>query len=98
LGRDVHSIVADAGGMYAVSTGTDELLRLSLDVDGRVVSEEIVWRAESDGERADRHHVNDVAVSGLSSWSPVSVRGQGRRPGRAHGMASFGRSLTGRSC
>jgi hypothetical protein len=77
LGRDVHSIVAEGGGMYAVSTGTDELLRLGLDIEGRVTSEEIVWRAESDGERADRHHVNDVAVFG----GRLLVSGFGPRPG-----------------
>jgi hypothetical protein len=77
LGRDVHSIVADSGGMYAVSTGTDELLRLGLDADGRVTSEEIVWRAEGDDERADRHHVNDVAVVG----GQLLVSGFGPRPG-----------------
>ena len=77
LGRDVHSIVAGDGGMYAVSTGTDELLRLGLDADGRVTSEEIVWRADSDDERADRHHVNDVAVVG----GQLLVSGFGPRPG-----------------
>jgi hypothetical protein len=76
LGRDVHSIVADGATMYAVSTGTDELLRLGLDADGSVSSEEIVWRPDS-GERADRHHVNDVAVVG----GHLLVSGFGPRPG-----------------
>jgi hypothetical protein len=31
VGRDVHSISADGRSLYAVSTGTDELLRLDLD-------------------------------------------------------------------
>jgi hypothetical protein len=68
-------------------TGTDELLRLGLDADGRVTSEEIVWRAESD-ERADRHHVNDVAVVGcqllVSNTRPAYLAS--RR--RAHSLLS----------
>jgi hypothetical protein len=76
LGRDVHSILADGEAMYAVSTGTDELLRLGLDADGGVSSEEIVWRPDS-GERADRHHLNDVAVVG----GQLLVSGFGPRPG-----------------
>jgi len=76
LGRDVHSIVADGATMYAVSTGTDELLRLGLDADGGVSSEGIVWRPDSGG-RGDRHHLNDVAVVG----DQLLVSGFGPRPG-----------------
>jgi hypothetical protein len=92
LGRDVHSIMVEEGTMYAASTGTDELLRLGLDADNCVTSEEIVWRADS-GKRTDRHHVNDVAVVG----GRLLVSGFGPRPGPTaweHAREGFVRSIT----
>jgi hypothetical protein len=77
LGRDVHSIAVNGGAMYAVSTGTDELLRLGLDPDGAVTSEEVAWRLDPEAERTDRQHLNDVALVG----SQLLISGFGPRPG-----------------
>lgn len=58
-GRDVHSLGLGDGVLYAVSTGTDEILELRLRGD-RVVSETVFWRPEPDGPRTDVHHVNAI--------------------------------------
>jgi len=77
LGRDIHSICADDRGLYAVSTGTDELLRLGLDGEGRVKTEQVVWKPDPEAERADLHHLNDVAVVD----GRLLISGFGPRPG-----------------
>jgi hypothetical protein len=77
-GRDVHSLYPLAGALYAVSTGTDELLRLELD-DGEVVAESVYWRPASAGPRRDEHHLNAVYF-----WDgALVVSGFGRRPPEA---------------
>ena len=77
VGRDVHSICADDSSLYAVSTGTDELLQLDLDGEGRVKTEEVVWKPDLEAERTDLHHLNDVAVID----GRLLISGFGRRPG-----------------
>lgn len=56
--RDVHSICLDGTAVIAASTGTDEILRFSLD--GQVA--EVLWRASE--TRGDTHHLNAVAWHG----------------------------------
>src|SRR5712691_5904762 len=46
LGRDVHSLAAHGRGVFATSTGTDELVELSVDHEGRVVDENMHWQRE----------------------------------------------------
>jgi len=41
--RDVHSLSAAADALFPVSTGTDEVLELTLD-EPEVVRESVVWR------------------------------------------------------
>jgi Domain of unknown function (DUF4915) len=55
---DVHSIAVTDGYLYAVSTGTDSLIRYRLD---RGVSDpEIVWSPT--GAVEDTHHLNGIAL------------------------------------
>src|SRR5207253_3546036 len=73
-GADVHSLCVKDGVLYAVSTGTDEVLELRLR-DGRVVAEAPFWRPEPDGPREDVHHLNAVAC-----WSGgLVVTGFGKK-------------------
>jgi Domain of unknown function (DUF4915) len=59
LGIDVHSLAVRDGVVYAVSTGSDEVLALTLDGD-RVVSEEVFWRPDPALDRSDHHHLNAI--------------------------------------
>jgi len=77
VGRDVHSIAVDGEAMHAVSTGTDDLLRIGLDLDGTPISEEVAWRLLPDAEHTDRHHLNDVAFLD----GRLLISGFGPRPG-----------------
>jgi hypothetical protein len=77
VGRDVHSICTDDRSLYAVSTGTDELLQLDLDGEGRVKTEQVVWKPDPQTERADLLHLNDVAVID----GRLLISGFGPRPG-----------------
>lgn len=84
-GIDVHSLWVEGDRLWAVSTGTDELLQLVLD-DAEVRSESVVWRPEPDGPRADVHHLNTVArVSG-----DLLVSGFGPRTGERLRTANDG--------
>src|SRR5262245_45795340 len=62
-GSDVHSLLAREGRLYAVSTGTDEVLELRLR-DADVASETRFWRPDLDGPREDLHHLNSIAARG----------------------------------
>jgi len=64
-GADIHSIVAKDGRLYAVSTGTDEIIELRLR-DTDVVSETCFWRPDRDGPREDLHHLNSIGWQGDS--------------------------------
>jgi GT2 family glycosyltransferase len=77
---DVHSLCLVDDALYAVSTGTDEVIRLRLR-GSEVVSEECYWCPHIGGPREDGHHMNavlerdgDILVAGFGkkesgSWS-----------------------------
>ena len=74
---DVHSIWGSGAILYAVSTGTDEVLQLEMK-GPEVVSESVIWRPEPAGPRLDVHHLNaicgwngDLLVSGFGKKSGV---------------------------
>lgn len=71
--QDPHSLAVYEGDLLVVSTGTDEVVRLSRE-QGRVVSEEVVWRAGA--EAADNHHLNGILIEG----DRVLLSLFGRRP------------------
>lgn len=79
IGLDVHSLLTSDDGLYAVSTGSDELLVMGLADDGRIATEEVLWRVDRTTQRADRHHLNDVRSVG----DDLLVSGFGPRPGPA---------------
>ncbi len=56
--------------------GSVEPVSLPEPDEGRVVAEEVCWRAEPSGERADRHHLNTVAYFD----GRLLVCGLGRKP------------------
>lgn len=56
---DAHSACVHDGGLWVVSTGTDEVWRFPLDRDS-IGAGEVVWRASP--ERHDTHHVNSLAI------------------------------------
>ena len=71
LAVDVHSIWVSGELLYAVSTGTDEVIELEMR-DAEVISEAVFWRPEPQAQRADIHHLNavfrwrgDLLVSGF---------------------------------
>ncbi len=72
--RDVHSICVRGDELYAVSTGTDEVIKLELR-GTLVVSETVYWRPVPGGSREDVHHLNSIG------WSHGSllVSGLGRK-------------------
>src|SRR3954447_5147860 len=79
VARDVHSIVASRDRLFAASTGTDEVVELSLDSMGRVTDERVYWRVEQTHERRAGHHMNSLAfVDGH-----LLVSGFGPRPAEA---------------
>jgi hypothetical protein len=57
LVRDGHSLIYDKGGFLAVSTLTDEIIRIEWSGDGRP-KEEPVWAASS--EHRDTYHLNSI--------------------------------------
>jgi hypothetical protein len=89
IGRDVHSIAVHGGGLVAVSTGTDELLRLDLDAEGAVVGEHVIWRPEGTRGRTDQHHLNAVAVVD----EEVLVAGFGAPSATGEWRSAFGGSV-----
>lgn len=91
-GRDIHSISLAGDVLYAVSTGTDEVLSLQLRGD-EVVSETVVWSPESaefsadiHHVKADGHHLNSVCLVG----GDLVVGGFGPKPGELWSSASDG--------
>jgi hypothetical protein len=75
-GVDIHSIVWRAGEIHAVSTGTDEVLRLRVP-HGVVLDETVVWRPDPSASRADHHHLNGLALADTH----LIVSGFGRKAG-----------------
>lgn len=97
LGLDVHSIALLDGTVYAVSTGTDEVLELRLEAD-RVVSERVFWRPDDSPDRCDHHHLNSIVardgelvVSGFGRKADVE-RWSSARDGFIHNLTR-GRDL-----
>jgi hypothetical protein len=82
---DVHSICYWDGALLAVSTGTDEVVRLELD-GARVVGSQVAWRPETAAPREDRHHLNSIATDGRDLF----VSGFGRREGSLWSTAKNG--------
>lgn len=82
---DAHSLLAEEGGLYVVSTGTDAVVRLSLD-GVEVVSEEVYWRPDPAGPPSDGHHINGLCRSG----GALLVSGLGPRSGRHWSSAEDG--------
>ena len=76
LGRDVHSIAVRDDQLYAVSTGTDEVLRLRLDPTHGALSEDVIWCVAPEEPRGDRHHLNGIAFVD----DRLVVSGFGTRP------------------
>jgi hypothetical protein len=70
VGRDVHSVAAGGHRPLVTSTGTDEVLELALDDQGRIEDERVIWRPNPGSERADRHHVHPRPPRAGSSPSP----------------------------
>jgi hypothetical protein len=63
LAADVHSLWSAGDALFAVSTGTDEVVRLSRR-GPEFTDEEVFWRPEPTGTREDRHHLNGICVVG----------------------------------
>ena len=61
LVKDVHSFLLskDETILYVVSTGTDEVIEITLDA-SEIKNEKVLWRPEPDGERTDLHHLNSI--------------------------------------
>ena len=60
-GHDVHSLWACGNSVYAVSTGTDEVIELQLQGE-QVISETVLWRPQPGWPREDLHHLNALYV------------------------------------
>jgi hypothetical protein len=73
---DGHSMLVRERGLDVVSTGTDEIVHLTMQ-GPHVVSEQAVWRADAHGKRADVHHLNAIGL-----WrGETYVSGFGRKEG-----------------
>ena len=82
LGRDIHSIRLVDDILYAVSTGTDEVIAMPCRGE-EVGPERVIWRPPADARREDLHHLNsivdhqgDLLVSGFdkkagNKWETV---------------------------
>jgi len=57
----VHSLLVDGDAIYAVSTGSDEVIRCDLQ-NGILGSEVVVWRPVADGPREDTRHINSIVA------------------------------------
>jgi uncharacterized protein DUF4915 len=82
---DAHSLRAAEDHVDIVSTGSDEVVRLRLS-GPHVIAEEVVWRPDPAGPRADIHHLNAIC-----SWrGDVAVSGFGRKADRLWSSAADG--------
>jgi hypothetical protein len=82
---DVHSICLAGDRLYAVSTGTDEVIELRIR-GPEVVAETVCWRPDPDGPRVDRHHLN-----GICRWhGELLVSGFGPKSGERWSSAVDG--------
>ena len=82
---DAHSLRVGDDHVEIVSTGSDEVVRLRLS-GPHVIAEEVVWRPDPAGPRADLHHLNAIC-----SWrNDVVVSGFGRKTDRLWSSAADG--------
>ncbi len=58
---DGHSMVVHNQGLDVVSTGSDEIVRLTIR-GSTVEAEDVIWRADPNGKRADIHHINALGT------------------------------------
>src|SRR5262249_25645729 len=73
--EDIHSLCALPDFLVAVSSGTDEIVRLPLRA-GELGPEEVIWRISTDAGRSDNHHLNSIC-----SWrGGLVVSGFGPKP------------------
>ena len=82
---DVHSILVRDNLLYAVSAGTDEILELVVEGDG-IRSERVLWRADSQGPRADIHHLKSICETAAS----LANSGIGKKDGAGWSTAVDG--------
>jgi hypothetical protein len=73
---DIHSLAVLDGLVYAVSTGTNELVSIALRP-GADPSVETVWSPDPTLDRADHHHLNAVGIH----RGELLVSGFGRKDG-----------------
>src|SRR4029077_14984154 len=82
---DVHSLCLSRGDVYAVSTGTDEVIRLRLrGVD--VIDEVGFWQPEKNEPRQDVHHLNSL----IEYDGELLVSGFGKKEGDRWSSARSG--------
>jgi hypothetical protein len=82
---DAHSMLIGPDCLDIVSTGSDEVIRATLR-GVEVVQEDVLWRPDADGPRADVHHLN-----GICRWKDrVIVSGFGKKTGRLWESAHSG--------
>jgi hypothetical protein len=82
---DVHSLRVEDGALLAVSTGTDEVVRLRLQ-GAEIGCSEVYWRPDPGGAREDIHHLNAI----LRAHGDWYVSGFGRKAGETWGSAKNG--------
>lgn len=82
---DVHSIRVVDDILYAVSSGTDEVVALQLH-DDQIAWEHVYWRVDPNGPRADRHHLNAV----WAEDARLLVAGFGPKQGESWSSATDG--------
>jgi Domain of unknown function (DUF4915) len=82
---DVHSLLLEEERLYAVSTGTDELLEIELR-GANVVAERVLWRPDPAGPRSDVHHLNALC----RYRGELLICGFGKKAGDRWGMALDG--------
>lgn len=76
-GRDVHSICANGDAIYAVSTGTDEVVSLRCGPSGPT-SEDVVWAPSPQEAGNDVHHLNGIGCKD----EEILIAGFGRKTGQ----------------
>jgi Domain of unknown function (DUF4915) len=85
VATDVHSIVWRDGALLLVSSGTDELVRLTLAGD-LIATETVFWRLEPNGLRQDTLHLNAL----FSAPARLLVTGFGKQTVGAGGSTRDG--------
>jgi hypothetical protein len=83
--ENVHSLCVSGEVLHVVSTGTDEVIELRMR-GSEVISETVYWRPDSEGQRADIHHLNAICA-----WrGDLLVSGFGKKPGQDWGLTRDG--------